>query len=70
MSMSDNVYKLLELTGSSSVSIEDAVETAISKASKSVHNMRWVEITNTRGYIDNNKLAAWQVTMKIGFTLE
>jgi len=68
--MSDNVYKLLELTGSSSVSIEDAVENAISKASNTVHNMRWVEITNTRGYIDKNKLAAWQVTMKIGFTLE
>lgn len=68
--MSDHVYKSIELTGSSPKSIEDAVHNALARASKTVRNMRWMEITGTRGHIDEGRLAHWQVTMKIGFTLE
>lgn len=68
--MSDHVYKKIELTGSSTTSIEDAVERAISKAAETVHNMRWFEVTETRGYIEEGKVSYWQVTLKIGFTLE
>lgn len=68
--MSDHVYKSIELTGSSTESIEDAVETALAKARNTVHNMRWLEIVSTRGHIENGELAHWQVTVKIGFTLD
>jgi flavin-binding protein dodecin len=68
--MSDNVYKIIELTGSSPLGIEDAVQKAVAKAAESVRNMRWLQITETRGHIENNKIAHWQVTVKIGFTLE
>lgn len=68
--MADHVYKSIELTGSSQTSIEDAVSNAISKASKTIRNMRWFSITETRGYIDGGKVNHWQVTLKIGFTLE
>ena len=68
--MSEHVYKSVELTGSSKKSIEDAIEKAISRANKTVRNMRWLEVLNTRGYIEKGKIAYWQVTIKIGFTLE
>jgi hypothetical protein len=68
--MSDHVYKTIELTGSSSKGIEDAIKTALAKASETVRNMRWVQVTDTRGHIDNGKIAHWQVTIKVGFTLE
>jgi len=68
--MSDHIYKTLELTGSSTESIEDAVEKAIAKAGQSVRNMRWFEIKSVRGGLDGAKVAQWQVTMKVGFTLE
>ena len=68
--MSNHVYKIIELTGSSSKSIEDAVENAVAKASKSVRNMRWFEVTDTRGHLEAEKIGHWQVTVKIGFTLE
>lgn len=68
--MSNHVYKKIELTGSSSVSIEDAIETAIAKASKTLHNLRWFEVVETRGHIDQGKVAYWQVTIKVGFTLD
>jgi len=68
--MSDHVYKLLELTGSSSTTIEDAVQNAIGKAAKTVHNMQWFQVTETRGHIKDGKIAHWQVTLKIGFTLD
>ncbi len=68
--MSEHVYKSIELTGSSKKGIEDAVERAVAKASKSVRNMRWLEVLSTRGYLDKGKVAYWQVTVKIGFTLE
>jgi flavin-binding protein dodecin len=68
--MSEHVYKLLELTGSSKTSIEDAVQKAIVKASKTVRNMHWFQVTETRGHIADGKVAHWQVTLKVGFTLE
>ena len=68
--MSNHVYKLLELTGSSSVSIEDAVSNAIAKANETVRNIRWFTITETRGHVFEGKVAHWQVSLKIGFTLE
>ena len=68
--MSNHVYKSLELTGSSSTNIEDAVGNAIGKASKTIHNLRWFEVTNIRGEVENNAIAHWQITMKVGFTLD
>ncbi len=68
--MSDHVYKQIELTGSSSTSIEDAIKTAITRASKTVHNMRWFEVTETRGHIVGGEVGHWQVTLKVGFTLD
>jgi len=68
--MSDHVYKSLELTGSSAKSSDDAIRNAIAKASKTMRNMHWFQVTDTRGHIDGGKVAHWQVTLKIGFTLE
>ena len=68
--MSDRVYKLIELTGTSSVSIEDAVNVALAKAAESIRNMRWFEVVETRGAISENKASQWQVTIKVGFTVE
>ena len=68
--MNDHVYKKIELTGSSTTSIQDAIENAIGRASKSIHNMRWFEVIDTRGHIVGDKVAHWQVTVKIGFTLD
>lgn len=68
--MSDHVYKQIELTGSSADGIEAAVENAIARAAGTVRNMRWFEVTDTRGHIEDGKIAHWQVTMKIGFTLD
>lgn len=68
--MSDHVYKTIELTGSSTTGIEDAVQRAISVAGKSVRNMRWFEVTDTRGHIEEGKVHHWQVTVKVGFTME
>jgi len=68
--MSNHVYKLIELTGSSTNSIEDAVANAIAKAGKTMRNMHWFQVLETRGQIADGKVAYWQVTLKIGFTLE
>ena len=68
--MSNHVYKLLELTGSSTVSIEDAVSGAIAKAHDTVRNIQWFSITETRGHVQDGKVAHWQVSLKIGFTLD
>jgi len=68
--MTGHVYKSLELTGSSPKGIEDAVSRAIAKAGKSVRDMKWFEVTDIRGQIEGDKIAHWQVTMKLGFTLE
>ena len=68
--MSNHVYKLLELAGSSTASIEDAVQNAIAKAHQSVRNIHWFTITETRGHVTDGKVAHWQVSLKVGFTLE
>ena len=68
--MTEHVYKILELTGSSTRGVEPAIENAISKAAKSMRNMHWFQVTETRGHIEGGKVAHWQVTLKIGFTLE
>ena len=68
--MSDHVYKQIELTGSSSVSIEEAVSNAIAKAHETIRNIHWFTVTETRGHVVDGKVAHWQVTIKIGFTLE
>ena len=68
--MSNHVYKMLELTGSSAISIEDAVQNAITKANETVRNIHWFTITETRGHVVEGKVAHWQVSMKLGFTLE
>ncbi len=68
--MSNHVYKMIELTGSSDKSIEEAIQNAVSKASKTVRNMRWFQVIETRGHIDNGQVQHWQVTIKIGFTME
>ena len=68
--MSEHVYKNLEIVGSSPDGVEDAVRNAVSRSSKTIRNMRWFEVTETRGYIDESKIAHWQVTLKIGFRLE
>jgi flavin-binding protein dodecin len=68
--MTNHTYKLLELTGSSTTSIEEAVSNAIAKAGKTMRNMHWFQVMETRGQIADGKVAYWQVTLKIGFTLE
>ena len=68
--MPDHVYKKIELTGSSQTTIEDAVRAAIAKASRTLRDLRWFEIVETRGQIENGKVIHWQVTLKVGFTLE
>ena len=68
--MADHVYKITELCGSSPTSIEDAINNAVARASKTLRNLRWLEVTETRGHVENGKVAHWQVTVKIGFTLE
>jgi len=68
--MSNHIYKILELTGSSPTGIEDAVSGAIAKASETIRNIHWFELTETRGHVVDGKIAHWQVTLKLGFTLE
>lgn len=68
--MQDHVYKTLEITGSSANSIEGAVETAIARTGESVHSLRWFQVSDIRGHIDSGKVDHWQVTIKLGFTLD
>ena len=68
--MADHVYKSIEITGSSTSTVEDAINGAIARASKTLHNLRWFQVNEVRGAIENNKVAHWQVTMKVGFTLD
>jgi len=67
--MTDHVYKIVEVTGTSKESSDDAIATAINKAAQSVHNLRWFVVTETRGSIEGDKIERWQVTLKLGFTL-
>jgi flavin-binding protein dodecin len=68
--MSDHIYKKIELAGSSPNGIEDAVNNAITRAGKTIRNMKWFEVAEVRGHLENNKVADWQVTVKVGFTLD
>ena len=68
--MTDHVYKQIELTGTSAIGIEDAVGKAIAKASKTVRNIHWFQIVETRGQTAGDKVVRWQVTIKAGFTLD
>lgn len=68
--MSEHVYKKVELTGSSPKGIEDAVANAIARANKTIHNMRWFEVVDVRGHVTDGAVAHWQVTVKVGFTLD
>ena len=68
--MQEHVYKQIEITGTSRESIEDAVRNAINRASKTVHNLRWFQVTELRGEIDDMKAPHWQVSVKLGFRLD
>ncbi len=68
--MKDHVYKLIELTGTSTTSIEDAIEKALKRAHKTVKNLCWFQMIETRGNIAKEKVQHWQVTIKVGFTME
>jgi len=68
--MSDHVYKQIKLTGSSTESMEKAVTNAIERAAATIEHMRWFEVVETRGHIKDNRVAHWQVTIEVGFTLE
>ncbi len=68
--MSEHVYKQVELTGSSKASLEGAIQNAITKASKTLRNLHWFQVIDTRGYVENGKVDYWQVTIKLGFRLD
>ena len=68
--MKDHVYKLIELIGTSTTNVEDAITNAIQRAGATVKNLRWFEVVEMRGDIAENKVAHWQVKLKIGFTIE
>ncbi|MBY6188139.1 dodecin family protein [Marinobacter hydrocarbonoclasticus] len=65
-----HTYKLIELTGSSTVGSDDAIQNAIASAAQSLHRLRWFEVVETRGHIEAGQVAHWQVTIKVGFTLD
>jgi flavin-binding protein dodecin len=68
--MSDNVYKSIEITGSSATSIDDAIRGAVAKASQTVRNLEWFEVGEVRGHIEDGQVAHFQVTVKLGFRLD
>ena len=68
--MSDHVYKTVEVTGSSTTTIDDAIERAVAKASETLRNLDWFEVASVRGHIEGGKVAHYQVTVKIGFRLD
>ncbi|MDZ7805234.1 dodecin [Thiohalophilus sp.] len=68
--MSDNVYKIIELVGSSSKSSDDAIQNAITRAGNSLHNLDWFEVVETRGHIVEGKIGHYQVKLKVGFRLD
>jgi dodecin len=68
--MQDHIYKIIELVGSSETSIEDAIQTAIARASQTLKNLRWFEVVQTRGQLEDGKIRHYQVMLKVGFTLE
>jgi flavin-binding protein dodecin len=68
--MTEHLYKTVELVGSSTASPEDAIRAAVARAAETLRNLRWFEVVETRGHIEGGRVAHWQVTLKIGFTLE
>jgi dodecin len=68
--MNDHVYKVVELVGSSETSIEDAIQTAIKRSSQTLRNLRWFEVLQTRGHVENGEVRHYQIVLKAGFTLE
>jgi flavin-binding protein dodecin len=68
--MQTEVFKTIQITGSSSSGSDEAIQAAVEKAAKSVRNLRWFKVTETRGHIENGKIAHWQVTIDLGFTLD
>jgi hypothetical protein len=68
--MEDHVYKIIEITGSSQKSVEDAIQIAVTRAGRSLKNLRWFEVLQTRGHIEDGKVQHYQVVLKIGFTVD
>ncbi len=68
--MDSHVYKTIQITGTSTLGADDAVKIAVERAGKTVHNLRWFKVTDTRGYIESGKIANWQVTIELGFALD
>jgi flavin-binding protein dodecin len=68
--MQDHVYKMIELAGSSETSIEDAVQNAVARAAKTLHDLRWFQVVETRGHIEGGRVVHYQVVIKVGFTIE
>ena len=68
--MSDHVYKIVEIVGSSATSIEEAIQTAIARAASSLREIRWFEVVGTRGHVENGRVAHYQVSLRLGFTLD
>jgi flavin-binding protein dodecin len=68
--MDDHVYRVIQIVGSSEKSIDDAIHMAIARASKTLRGLRWFEVAETRGHINDNKVQHFQVTLKVGFTLD
>lgn len=68
--MSEHVYKIVELTGSSPNSIEDAIRNAVERAGRTLRNLRWFEVIEARGHLEDGAISHWQVTIKVGFTLD
>lgn len=68
--MPDHIYKTVELTGSSAEGSDDAIRKALARASKTLHHLRWFEVTQVRGQVEKGEVAHWQVTLKVGFTLD
>jgi flavin-binding protein dodecin len=68
--MSEHTYKMLELVGSSTTTVEDAINNALAEAGQSVRHMEWFEVLETRGHIKDNKVAHFQVTIKVGFRID
>lgn len=66
----NHTYKIIEICGSSPTSLQEAIENAVAKAAESLHNLRWFEVVETRGHLEDGKIAHWQVTIKVGFTLD
>ncbi len=70
MTMQDHIYKIIQIAGSSETSIEDAIQQAIARAARTLDNLRWFEVIETRGHIEGGKVHHYQVTLKVGFTLQ